>query len=101
MIRATSPLDGESVWLEIFAPGVSKGSAAAWLAARLGVVPAAALGLGNDYNDLELLEWTGHSYVVADAPAALRARYAQTRANGNGPLSAALAETGAAAAAPA
>jgi len=91
VIRATSPLDGESVWIEIFPHGVSKGGAAAWLAAELGLARAATLGLGNDYNDLELLEWTAHSYVVADAPAALRARFTRTQVSGNGALAAVIA----------
>lgn len=90
VIRATSPLDGQSVWIEVFPQGVSKGSAAAWLAAELGLARETTLGLGNDYNDLGLLEWTAHSYVVANAPAALRARYCVTRSNREGGLSAVL-----------
>jgi hydroxymethylpyrimidine pyrophosphatase-like HAD family hydrolase len=36
---------------------------------------ADVLAVGNDYNDLDLLEWGGSSYVVANAPADLLARF--------------------------
>jgi hydroxymethylpyrimidine pyrophosphatase-like HAD family hydrolase len=69
VVRTTSPLDGESMWIEIFPPGVSKGSAAAWLASLLGIGHGRTAAVGNDYNDGDLLAWAGSSYVVANAPA--------------------------------
>ena len=68
IIRATSPLDHESTWIEFFHPDVSKGKTAAWLAAELGVAPAYTMAIGNDYNDLDLLGWAARSYVVENAP---------------------------------
>ncbi|MFV0436488.1 MAG: HAD family hydrolase [Desulfopila sp.] len=73
--RTTSPLDHRSVWLEIQPPGIHKGSAAAWLCRHLDIAPAAALGIGNDYNDLDLLDFTGHSFLVANSPLPLHHRY--------------------------
>lgn len=82
VIRATSPLDHRSTWIEVFPPQVSKGKAAAWLAARHGIPRGQVCAIGNDYNDGDLLEWAGVSYVVANAAAVLRARYDVVGAGG-------------------
>jgi Cof subfamily protein (haloacid dehalogenase superfamily) len=71
VVRTTSPLDGESMWIEIFPRGVSKGTAAAWLADRLGIGQRDTAAVGNDYNDMDLLDWAHGSYVVENAPAGL------------------------------
>jgi hypothetical protein len=81
VIRATSPLDGRSVWIEIFPRSVSKALGAAWLAEREGIDPREVLAVGNDYNDLDLLQWAGSSFVVANAPADLRARFRTVPSN--------------------
>lgn len=75
VIRTTSPLDHRSTWIEIFPREVSKGQAAAWLAARHGIRRGQVCAVGNDYNDGDLLAWAGSSYVVANAAPELRARY--------------------------
>ena len=75
VVRATSPLDGCSQWVELYPPGTDKGSALAWLAERMEVGPGLCLGVGNDYNDLHMLRWCGTSFVVANAPEDLRYRY--------------------------
>jgi hypothetical protein len=72
IIRTTSPIDGHSGWIEIFPENVSKGRTVAWLAERLGVKRENTAGVGNDYNDLDLLRWTGASYMVANAPSDIR-----------------------------
>jgi Cof subfamily protein (haloacid dehalogenase superfamily) len=84
VIRTTSPLDGESTWIEIFPAGVSKGETMAWLAARLGIEPENTVSIGNDYNDQDLLEWSAAGYVVANAPAALRKRFKTVASNDQG-----------------
>ena len=81
VIRSTSPTDGISTWIEIFPPAVSKGLASAWLARKHAVAPAAALAVGNDYNDLDLLQWAGHRFVVGNAPADLKHTYCAVRSN--------------------
>jgi hypothetical protein len=75
VLRTTSPLDGRSCWIEVFSPRASKSRAAAWLARQRGVDPARVLAVGNDYNDLDLLEWAAASYLVAGSPAELAARF--------------------------
>ncbi len=57
VIQTTSPLDGQSTWIEIFPAGVSKSLTAQWLASKLGASRHKALSVGNDFNDLDLLEW--------------------------------------------
>lgn len=75
VVRTTSPLDGVSLWMELFAAGTNKSGAAAWLAERLGVAAGDTYALGNDFNDLDLLEWAAHARVTANAPAELVARF--------------------------
>lgn len=75
VIRATSPLDGHSMWIEVFARAVSKSQAAAWLAQAHDIVREDARAIGNDYNDWDLLRWAGEAAVIEDAPEAIRAEF--------------------------
>ncbi len=84
VIQTTSPLDGESTWIEIFPAEISKSQTAAWLAKELQIDKQRVVAVGNDYNDLDLLEWTDNSYVVANAPADLRNRFTTVASNNNG-----------------
>lgn len=81
IIRATSPLDGVSIWIEVFPEGVSKGHGVEWLCYYTGVDPSKTLGIGNDYNDLDLLNFTAWSYVVENAPDDLKKFYTTCRSN--------------------
>ncbi|MFH1154813.1 MAG: HAD family hydrolase [Pseudomonadota bacterium] len=81
VIRATSPLDHVSTWVEVFPATVSKSRAAAWLAGRIGVDPLTVMSVGNDYNDVDLLEWSGRGLVVANAPGDLRCRFVTVGSN--------------------
>jgi hydroxymethylpyrimidine pyrophosphatase-like HAD family hydrolase len=80
VIRTTSPLDGQTTWIEVFPRGVCKSAAASWLLQR---VPAGSrsLAVGNDYNDVDLLEWADLACVVANAPSELCARYRRVPSN--------------------
>jgi Cof subfamily protein (haloacid dehalogenase superfamily) len=75
IIQTTSPLDGQSTWIEIFPATVSKGLTVAWLTAEFDIDPGQTLSIGNDYNDLDLLEWTTSSFVVENAPDDLKERF--------------------------
>ena len=83
VIQTTSPLDGESTWIEIFPSTVSKSQTAAWLAEELQIDRQKIASVGNDYNDLDLLEWTPSSYVVDNAPADFKNRFACVSSNNN------------------
>jgi len=84
VIQTTSPLDGISTWIEIFPRLVSKSLTAAWLAEELGIDKEQIASVGNDYNDLDLLEWAENSYVVDNAPVDLKVRFPNVASNNNG-----------------
>jgi hypothetical protein len=84
VIRTTSPLDGKATWIEIFPNAVSKSRTAAWLAEKLKINNRDIVSVGNDYNDLDLLEWTANSYVVDNAPSDLKNRFFSVASNNNG-----------------
>lgn len=81
VVRTTSPLDGVSLWMEVFPPGTNKSGAAAFLAGRLGVPHGQTYALGNDFNDADLLAWAAHACVTANAPSELRRRYREVRSH--------------------
>jgi len=78
IIRATSPLDHESIWMEIFPKHISKGFGCQWLCNHLGVLQEESIVVGNDYNDIDLLEWGKHAFVVENAPKELKLKYQLT-----------------------
>ncbi|MEJ2099465.1 MAG: HAD-IIB family hydrolase [Desulfobacterales bacterium] len=75
VIQTTSPLDAKSTWIEIFPVNVSKSLTVAWLNSAFGLNSDQTLSIGNDYNDLDLLEWAGTSFVVENAPQDLKERF--------------------------
>ena len=78
-IRSTSPFLREYKWLELFPRGVNKGTGLEWLCRELGIAVEKCRVVGNDYNDLAMLERFPQSYVVANAPAPLRERFQVVR----------------------
>jgi Cof subfamily protein (haloacid dehalogenase superfamily) len=58
--------------LDLLPRGVTKGSALERLAARLGVERAETLAMGDNWNDLEMLEWAGRSVIMGNAAPELR-----------------------------
>lgn len=90
VIRSTSPLDGRSRWIEIFSPRVSKSQAAAWLAAERKIERDEVLAVGNDYNDLDLLEWAPRACLVEGSPPELAERFAVISGNGDADFAAAV-----------
>ncbi|WP_457553169.1 HAD family hydrolase [Desulfobacula sp.] len=81
VIHATSPIDHQSSWIEIFHRDVSKSHAASWLVKRLGLGPKDVLAVGNDYNDQDLLAWSGKGFVVENAPESLKQIYKTVSSN--------------------
>jgi hydroxymethylpyrimidine pyrophosphatase-like HAD family hydrolase len=86
IIRATSPIDGKSVWLEIFNNNVSKALGGIFLCSKLNIPENATVGIGNDYNDIDLLNWTAKSYMVENAPEILKQNFLPCVSNQNNPL---------------
>ncbi|MFM8269600.1 MAG: HAD hydrolase family protein, partial [Pseudomonadota bacterium] len=75
VVRATSPIDAKSVWIEIFHAEASKGHAADWIREKHRIPKAQTFALGNDYNDLQLLSWAENPLVVGDAAPELLEKY--------------------------
>ena len=75
IIRTTSPLDHSSIWYEIFPRNISKANAAVWVCEHFNIDQRTALTIGNDFNDIDLLQWGHCSRVVANAPIELRSRF--------------------------
>ncbi len=59
--------------LDLLPVGVSKGWALARLAGRLGVNRLETMAIGDNWNDLDMLEWAGQSIVMGNAAGELRA----------------------------
>ncbi|MCG8410834.1 MAG: Cof-type HAD-IIB family hydrolase [Bacteroidales bacterium] len=83
IIRTTSPLDGDSIWMEIFPKTVSKGQGIDWLCNRLNIKQTETISVGNDYNDIDMLEYTAEKYVVSNAPKDLKERFPVCKSNQN------------------
>lgn len=75
IIRTTSPLDDKWLWMEIFPKGISKAHGIAEICHLKGIKRRETLGIGNDYNDLEMLNFTHLSYVVHNSPDELKEKF--------------------------
>lgn len=81
VIRTTSPFDGHSIWLELFPKGINKASGIKWLCEHLRIPENLVAAIGNDYNDLSMLEAFPHAYVVDNAPHDLKEMFPTVPAN--------------------
>jgi len=92
VIRSTSPLETGFIWMEIFSKGVSKGNALAFICRKFSISQDTTIGIGNDFNDLDLLDFTHHSFVVENSPEELKGRYNTVPTNDEGGFSFALGQ---------
>jgi len=60
-------------FLEFLAPRVSKGEAVRWLARRLGIPLEQTMAIGDQFNDLEMIEGVGHGVAMPSAPPEVQA----------------------------
>lgn len=82
IIRTTSPLDGCSIWMEIFPNDVSKAYGIGWLCSNVvNCDIKSVISIGNDFNDLDMLEFTPNAYVVSNAPSELKDRFKYAPSN--------------------
>lgn len=81
VIIATSPLDHKSLWIEVFPSGVSKSASAQWLALHLGVGQGRVTAVGNDYNDEDLLDWSGQGFLMDNSPDVLKNKFLSSGSN--------------------
>lgn len=82
IIRATSPLDHKTHWIEIFNKNVSKSNACEYIQHKL-LKPTKKItyAIGNDYNDLDLLNWATHAFVVNNSPEDLKQKFINVPSN--------------------
>jgi hydroxymethylpyrimidine pyrophosphatase-like HAD family hydrolase len=59
--------------LDLLPRGVSKGGALEQLAGRLGVSRSETMAIGDNWNDVDMLEWAGQGVIMGNAAAELRA----------------------------
>ncbi len=59
---------GWTAWLDISPEGVSKGSALELLRRRLAVEPADTVAVGDQRNDIEMLQWAARGVAMGSAP---------------------------------
>jgi hypothetical protein len=81
VVRTSSPLDTGYIWMEIFHRSVSKGNGVKFVCDNLQIDHEFTLGIGNDFNDLDLLEFTKYSYIVANGPQELKSRFLPAESN--------------------
>jgi hydroxymethylpyrimidine pyrophosphatase-like HAD family hydrolase len=72
VIRSSSPVTKGYIWVEVFHHEVSKGHGVKHLCSLLSIRPEETAGVGNDYNDLDLLNFTAHSFIADNAPEAVK-----------------------------
>ena len=76
-VRTEYPARDLSI-LDLLPPGVSKGWALERLAARLGVDRKETMAIGDNWNDVDMLEWAGQAVMMSNAAQDLRS-LAKTR----------------------
>jgi len=81
VVRTSSPLETGYIWMEIFHESVSKGNGVKFVCDTLNIEPEYTLGIGNDFNDLDLLEFTNFSYIVENGPDELKERFLLAKSN--------------------
>jgi len=70
-VRTEYPARNLSI-LDILPPGISKGWALERLAGRLGIGRKQTMAIGDNWNDVRMLEWAGQGIVMANAAQELR-----------------------------
>lgn len=83
VIRASSPITTGFIWIEIFHKTVSKGNGVKEICDLHNISSEDTLGIGNDYNDLDLLNFTGRSFITENAPSEIKERYELAPSNEN------------------
>ncbi len=57
------------IWIDFIAPNANKGTALRNLAGKLGISREECMAFGDQYNDVEMLEFAGRSYAMSDGAA--------------------------------
>ncbi len=81
VIRASSPITKGFIWAEVFHHSVSKGNGIKHICEKYNITNETTIGIGNDYNDFDLLEFTHHSFLTQNAPEEIRHLYPNIPSN--------------------
>lgn len=81
VIRTTSPINGKSIWMEIFPKHISKAFGLKFICELHDVSYDEIVAIGNDYNDLDFLNFCKFSYVVENAPYDLKELFSVVNSN--------------------
>jgi hypothetical protein len=73
-VSLTEYRDRDFSLIDITAPGATKGRALAWRARELGISREEVMAVGDNFNDLEMLEFAGTPVVMANAVDGLKDR---------------------------
>jgi Cof subfamily protein (haloacid dehalogenase superfamily) len=76
-VRTEYPARNLSI-LDLLPPGISKGWALEKLATKLGIDRKETMAIGDNWNDVEMLEWAGQAVIMGNAAQELRT-FAKTR----------------------
>lgn len=87
VIRASSPITDGFIWIEVFHKSVSKGNGVNEICKLTGVKRDETMGLGNDYNDFDLLEFTQYSFLTENSPEEIKDKYPLVPSNENNAFS--------------
>ena len=72
-LQGTNYFIGWTAWLDLAPEGISKASALADVADRLGVDRGDVLAIGDGRNDMEMLEWAGRGVAMGQGPEEVKA----------------------------
>jgi HAD superfamily hydrolase (TIGR01484 family) len=72
-LQGTNYFIGWTAWLDLAPEGVTKASALAQVAAKLGVEQADVLAIGDGRNDIEMLQWAGRGVAMGQSPDEVKA----------------------------
>lgn len=81
LILTTSPVNHKSLWVEVFNKNVSKAKGIQWVQERHNLKLENTFSIGNDYNDIDMLNYTNYSFVVNNAPTDLLSAYTNSISN--------------------
>jgi len=81
VVRTSSPLETGYIWMEIFHESVSKGNGVKFVCDSLQIEHEYTMGIGNDFNDLDLLEFTKYSYIVENGPSEMKEMFLLAASN--------------------
>jgi len=73
-VSLTEYVDRDFSLLDITAPDATKGRALAWRAEQLGLSRDEVMAVGDNFNDLEMLEYAGVPVVMGNAVEELKCR---------------------------